>query len=211
MGHDCGMAESQPTRWDLEQIAHQDRWQSYVDRFTRLHESGADADGEARFVDALAERDSVVLDAGCGAGRVAAVLRERGHNAVGVDKDAGHISVGRSRYRGLPLLAHDLLTVDAAVLHRAQMPAEFDIVLLAGNVMVYLAPGSEGAVVDNLAGLLRTGGKIVIGFATDREYGVDRLDEDAARAGLTLQHRFSTWQLAPYHHESGWAVSVFVR
>lgn len=205
------MTESQPTRWDVEQVAHQDRWQSYVDRFTRLHESGADADGEARFIDALADRQSTVLDAGCGAGRVAAALRKLGHTTVGVDKDAGHIAVGRSRYPGLPLLPHDLLTLDAPTLNRAHMPAEFDIIVLAGNVMVYLASGSERAVLANLVKLLRPGGKLVIGFATDREYGVEQLDTDASRIGVTLENRFDTWQLAKFDGASGWATSVFVR
>lgn len=205
------MTESQPTRWDLEQIAHQDRWQSYVDRFTRLHESGADADGEARFIDALAERESRILDGGCGAGRVGAALRAAGHHVAGVDKDAGHIAVGRSRYPGLPLLAHDLLTLTPQALRHARMPVEYDIVVLAGNVMVYLAPGTERDVLRALAGLLGDGGRLVTGFATDREYSVQMHDADAAAVGLRLQHRFATWQLAPYDDDSGWAVSVYTR
>lgn len=205
------MTESQPTRWDIEQIAHQDRWQSYVERFTKLHESGADADGEARFIDAIADRGSTILDAGCGAGRVAAALRKFGHTSVGVDKDAGHIAVGRSRYPGLPLLAHDLLTLDVPALNRAHMPGEFDIIVLAGNVMVYLAPGSERDVLANLVKLLRPAGKIIVGFSTDREYGVEQLDEDASRVGLSLEHRFGTWQLAKYDGTTNWATSVFTR
>lgn len=203
------MSTSTPTRWDTEQIADPERWQSYVDRFTGLYESGADVDGEARFVDAIAERGSVILDAGCGAGRVAAALRERGHDAAGVDKDAGHIAIGRERYRGLPLLAHDLVTLDTATLQEAGLPTEYDIVVLAGNVMVYLAPGTEREVLGAMRALLRPGGRIVTGFHTDRAYTVEQLDADATAVGLRLQHRFGTWQLGVHDDGSDWAVSVF--
>ena len=205
------MTSSEPTRWDAELIANRDKWQAYVDRFSSLHESGTDADGEARFIDALAARESTILDAGCGAGRVAAALQQRGHHAIGVDKDAGHIAIGRDRYPGLPLLEHDLTELTAADLCKAGAPGDIDIVVLAGNVMVYLAPGSERDVLVTLAALLTPTGRLVTGFAIGREYGVADLDRDAADVGLTLEHRFGTWQLAPYDENSDWAVSIFRR
>lgn len=203
------MTSSKPTRWDVEQIAHDDRWTAYVHRFTALHESGADTDGEARFIDALAERESTILDAGCGAGRVGAALLRAGHAVVGVDKDAGHIDIGRDRYPGLPLLAHDLLTLTPEVLAGAGLPTQYDIVVLAGNVMVYLTPGSEREALSTLTALLKPGGRLVTGFATGREYTVDQQDVDAAAVGLLRQHRFGTWQLAPYDATSDWSVSVY--
>lgn len=205
------MTSSRPTRWDDELVADKGKWQGYVDRFTALHESGADADGEARFIDALADRGSAILDGGCGAGRVGAYLLSCGHTVVGVDKDAGHIDIGRARYPGLALLAHDLLTLDDAVLSAEGLPVEYDIVVLAGNVMVYLAPGSERDVLRALVALLKPGGRLVTGFATDRHYSVDALDADAEAAGLHRESRFGTWQLGAYDESSGWAVTVFRR
>ncbi|WP_153506172.1 class I SAM-dependent methyltransferase [Cumulibacter manganitolerans] len=205
------MTASRPTRWDLELVAHQDKWQAYVDRFSDLHESGADTAGEARFIDALADRGSTILDAGCGAGRVGAVLLRAGHRVAGVDKDAGHIALGRERYPDLPLLAADLLTLAPDVLSAAGLPTEYDIVALAGNVMVYLAPGTEAAVLASLTRLLRPGGRLVTGFAIGRDYTPEMQDADAAAAGLALQHRFATWQLAPFDDDAGWAVSVYRR
>ena len=41
------------------------------------------------------------------------------------------------------------------------------------------------------------GGRIVAGFATDRDYAVADLDRDAAAVGLTVEHRFATWHLDP--------------
>ena len=43
---------------------------AYVQRFRRLAEQGQDLVGEARLVDAMLQRESRVLDAGCGFGRV---------------------------------------------------------------------------------------------------------------------------------------------
>lgn len=203
------MTESQPTRWDTELIADAAKWQGYVDRFTTLHESGADADGEARFIDAIADRGSVILDGGCGAGRVGAMLHSRGHTVVGIDKDAGHIEVGRERYPGLALLAADLLEVDTALLSDAGLPTEYDIVVLAGNVMVYLAPGTERSVLGGLAALLKSGGRLVTGFAAGREYTVDQQDVDAETVGLRREHRFGTWQLAVHSASGDWSVSIY--
>ncbi|WP_134323871.1 class I SAM-dependent methyltransferase [Cumulibacter soli] len=203
------MTASQPTRWDNELIAHGSRWQAYVDRFTGLHDSGADTAGEARFIDAIADRSAAILDAGCGAGRVASALATAGHHVAGVDKDAGHIAVGRARYPGLPLLAHDLLTLTPSALGSARLPTSYDIIVLAGNVMVYLAPGTERDVLANLRTLLREGGRIVTGFATGRDYSVSTQDADAAAIELQLQHRFATWQLEPWREDADWAVSVY--
>lgn len=203
------MTESQPTRWDTELIADTAKWQGYVDRFTALHESGADADGEARFIDALADRESNILDGGCGAGRVGAYLHSRGHHVVGVDKDAGHIDIGRSRYPGLPLLSADLLELDAARLSSAGVATSYDIVVLAGNVMVYLAPGTERDVLRTLVALLKPGGRLVTGFAAGREYTAGKQDTDAAAIGLRLEQRFGTWQLGVHDDSSDWSVSVY--
>ena len=83
--------------------------------------------------------------------------------------------------------------------------------VLAGNVLVYVAPRTESTVVAGLAELLSAGGVFVCGFATDREYTVADLDRDAAAAGLILEHRFATWDLRPWRDDADWAVSVFRR
>ena len=48
----------------------------------------------------------------------------------------------------------------------------------------------------------------VTGFATDREYTVDMLDEDLAAVGFVLEHRFATWDLRPWRADADWAVTV---
>ena len=55
--------------------------------------------------------------------------------------------------------------------------------MVAGNVMVYLAAGTEREVLRVLSGLLVPGGRIVTGFATDRDYTVADLDRTPRRWG----------------------------
>jgi hypothetical protein len=84
----------------------------------------------------------------------------------------------------------------------------FDVAVLAGNVLVLVAPGTERDVLDRVAAHVRPDGAVVIGFATDREYTVDALDADAAAVGLQLEHRFATWDLRPWRADATWAVTV---
>ncbi|WP_420120256.1 class I SAM-dependent methyltransferase [Nakamurella sp.] len=197
-----------PTRWELTVVGK--KWDWYVDRFERLHREGVDLDGEARFVDMLAARGSTVLDGGCGPGRVSGALHRMGHRVVGVDRDAGLVAVARDRYPGPSYLVADLLLAPAA-LAAAGEPVAFDIVALPGNVMVYLAAGTERDVLGVVHGLLVPGGRLVTGFATDREYGVGDLDADAEAVGLVVEHRFATWHLDPWRDDADWAVTVLRR
>ncbi len=187
-----------------------DKWDWYVDRFDRQYAQGADLEGEARFVDMMAPRGATILDGGCGTGRVAGALHRMGHRAVGADRDAGLIAIARERYPGPLFLASDLLLVQDA-LAAAGAPTSFDIIALPGNVMVYLAPGTERDVLGVLGGLLVPGGRLVTGFHTDRDYRVDALDADAAAAGLSVEHRFATWHLDPWTDGADWAVTVLRR
>ncbi len=202
-------ADPPPTRW--ERTVTGDRWDFYVDRFAREFADGTDLEGEARFVDVLAPRRARVLDAGCGTGRIAAALHRMGHTAVGVDRDAGLVRIAADRYPGPTFVTADLLALTPALLGRTGGPTTFDVIVLAGNVLVYVAPGTERTVLEVLAGLLAPDGRIVAGFATDRDYTVDHLDRDAESAELTVEHRFATWHLDRWTDSADWAVTVLRR
>ena len=195
-----------PTRWEQQVVG--ERWTFYAERFDTMTADGTDLDGEARFVDAMAARGAAVLDAGCGTGRVAAALHARGHEVVGVDRDAGLIEIATARYPGVRYLACDLLLLTAQRSEKAGGPASFDIIALPGNVMVYLAPGTERRVLTVLAALLRPAGRIVAGLATDREYTPAQMQTDVEAIGLTVEHRFSTWQMDRWTESSNWVVLV---
>ena len=195
-----------PTRWVTDTKPGHSQW--YVDRFRQLAAEGADLSGEARLLDALVPPGARVLDAGCGTGRVAAALAARGHDSVGVDADPTLVEAARADHPGPRFLVADLAELDLA----AQGEAEpFDAAVLAGNVMVFVAPGTERDVLARVAAHVRPDGVVVVGFATDRGYPVADLDADAVAAGLRPEHRFATWDLRPWRDDADFAVSVLRR
>ena len=180
----------------------------YVERFRSMAEQGADLDGEARTVDAMVERGARILDAGCGQGRVGAALHARGHRVTGIDADVRLITAARESHPGPTWLVGDLADLGTALDPDAD---PFDAIVLAGNVMVFLAPGSEQLVLSGLREHMVPDGVLVAGFATTADYRVEHFDRDAAAAGLTLEHRFATWSLRPWRDGAEWAVSVLRR
>ena len=158
-----------------------------------------------------------VLDAGCGTGRVAIELARRGLDVVGLDADPGMLSAARTKAPELEWILADLSDFELAEPDGAGFTAggasdgrrRFDAVVMAGNVMIFVVPGTEGAVVERVAAHLRPGGLVVAGFQliADR-LSLDRYDELAAAAGLTLAERFATWDRKPWTPGGDYAVSV---
>jgi len=160
--------------------------------------AGVDPHGEAAFVAAYGP--ATVLDAGCGTGRVAVELARRGVDVVGVDLDPDLLAAARAKAPDLTWVLADLATV--------RLDRRFDVVVLAGNVMIFVAPGSEEAVLTNVRAHLAPGGRVVAGF----QLRADRLplatfDEAAAAAGLVTVERYATWDRAPFR-DGDYAVSV---
>jgi SAM-dependent methyltransferase len=166
---------------------------------------GDDLAGEARLVDAMLPRGARVLDAGCGTGRVGGALHERGHTVVGVDADPVLIEAAEADHPGPRWLVADLTELDLAGAGEAD---PFDGAVLAGNVMLFLAPGSEADALRRVAAHVRTDGFVVTGFHTNRELTLDTFDRAVAEAGLRREHRFATWDLRAWHDEADFAVSV---
>jgi SAM-dependent methyltransferase len=182
--------------------------QWYVERFRQLAAEGADLAGEARLVDTIVAPGARILDAGCGSGRVAAELAARGHRVVGVDADPLLIEAARADHPGLDLLVGDLAELD---LPSAGQPDPFDAVVVAGNVMLYVAPGTEAAVLARLAAHVRPDGPVVVGFGTGRGYPLVDFDAHAVAAGLVVEQRFATWDLRPWRADADFAVTILRR
>src|SRR5699024_4430479 len=72
--------------------------QRYAQRWERIEAEGNDINGEARAIDAMAQRGSTILDAGCGNGRLAGYLAAAGHDVIGIDLDPHLVEVARSKY-----------------------------------------------------------------------------------------------------------------
>jgi 2-polyprenyl-3-methyl-5-hydroxy-6-metoxy-1,4-benzoquinol methylase len=177
------------TGWDGE---------AYQRRFDALAASGVDIHGEADLVDRLAPRS--VLDAGCGTGRVAGELARRGHDVVGIDRDASMIATARQ-------LAPDVAfrVVDVA---EAQLGRRFHLVLMAGNVPLFTPAGTQRALVAGCVRHLEPGGSLVAGFQLNRGYTLEAYDADCAAAGLELTNRWSTWDGDRFDPDGDYAVSV---
>jgi SAM-dependent methyltransferase len=168
--------------------------------------SGKDMHGEASFVEALGVRS--VIDAGCGTGRVAIELARRGLEVVGVDADPGMLSAARAKAPELEWIQGDLADFELPD-EDGPGPRRFDAAVLAGNVMIFVVPGTEGAVLDRTAAHLHRGGLVVAGFQlVPGRLSVERYDELAAAAGLTFSDRFATWDRDPWKPGGDYAVSV---
>ncbi len=202
------MDQTPANRWLAEAGG---RAATYDDRWQQMAAEGADVHGEADLVELLAARvcpgasRCSVLDAGCGTGRVAAELARRGMDVVGVDVDPAMLARARLKAPDVPWTEADLVGLD--------LGRVFDVVVAAGNVMIYLAPGTEGDVVAAMARHLRAGGLLVAGFQLDP----GRLDlatydaHAAAAAGLELSDRWATWDRGPFVAGGSYAVSVHRR
>lgn len=159
----------------------------YDARWERLAAEGHNPHGEADFVDSLLGGSGRVLDAGCGTGRLAVELARRGYEAVGVDVDSEMISGARAKGPELAWHQLDLVELD--------LGEAFDAVVMAGNVVLFTAPGTEAAVVARCAAHLSPGGALVAGFQLRGSgYSLAQYDADCAAAGLGLSDRYSTWE-----------------
>lgn len=187
-----------PNRW-LSEAG--DRSSTYDRRWEEAATAGRNIHGEADFVEQLG--CASVLDAGCGTGRVAVELARRGIDVVGVDVDASMLQRARAKAPALAWAHADLAGVD---LGRA-----FDAVVMAGNVMIFLAPGTEGQVVANLARHLESAGSLVAGFSLEPgRLDLATYDAHAGAAGLALAERWATWDRQPFTG-GDYAVSVHRR
>lgn len=178
----------------------------YQARFDQLAAAGEHLHGEVDFL--MAYNPRRVLDAGCGAGRIAIELARRGVDVIGVDIEASMLDTARRLAPDLPWIEADLARLDLD--HR------FDVIVLAGNVMLFTS--DRDATVAGCARHLDPGGLVVAGFQLERRptpnrmttapYGLDEYDESCVDAGLTLMERYATWDRDPFPGDGSYAVSV---
>jgi len=180
------------TRW---QQADAPRGDDYDARWAALAAEGRNVHGEADLIETLLRESggNTVLDAGCGTGRVAIELARRGFSVTGVDADGAMLAGARSKAPALSWVESDLADLPGEV------GAEFDLVALAGNVMIFLAPGTEERVLLDLGSRLAPGGLLVAGFQLrpDR-LSLDDYDRSCQAAGLQLAARWATWDRQPF-------------
>lgn len=175
--------------------------------------AGMDVHGEANLVEKLlhsplnqsqSPRPYAVLDGGCGTGRTAIELARRGIEIVGVDLDAVMLTQARAKAPQLDWRLGDLSTL--------KLGKTFDAIVLAGNVMIYLTPGTEAATVANLVEHLNPGGLLIAAFELNppawSQLTLAVYDQLTAAVGLAQVARWSTWEQAAWQAGDNYAVSV---
>ena len=171
----------------------------YDQRWRHMEAVGANPHGEADFVFAYGPRS--VLDAGCGTGRVAIELARRGLDVVGTDLDQDMIALARAKAPGLTWVHADLSELD--------LKNQFDAVVLAGNVIPYVAVNRRQAAVVSCARHLAPRGRLIAGFQLQESWpSVADYDTWCENAGLALEARYATWDRHPFTDTDSYAVSV---
>lgn len=183
------------SRWDGARAG------SYDDKWQRMAAQGQNPHGEVDFVQRF--EPSTVLDAGCGTGRVAIELMRRGIQAVGTDLDASMLGEARTKAPDIEWVQSDLAALD--------LGRTFDVVVMAGNIVLFVQPGTECAVVAGAARHVGEGGSLIAGFSLSRGVTPEQWEAWATDAGLASTERFSTWDGAPWSDSSNYLVSVATR
>jgi len=196
------------TRWESRTQADPQHSHWFVERFRTMTAEGKDLAGEARLIDAMAPRGARILDAGCGSGRVGGRLAPLGHEVVGVDVDPVLVDAAREDFPDATWLVGDLAELDLAAVGHAE---PFDLVVCAGNVMPFLAPGTEVEVLRRLAAHCRPAGRAVIGFGAGRGYPFEDFFAHVHDAGLRLDSVHSSWDLRPFVPQAEFVVAVLSR
>lgn len=190
---------AEPNRWLSTRAAS---GEAYDATYEQRAAAGQDVHGEADFVQAY--QPASLLDAGCGTGRVGRELAHRGITVVGVDIDPEMLGTARRKAPEIDWRIGDLATID--------LGRRFDAIVMAGNVMIFLTPGTEAAVVSNLARHLAPDGVLIAGFQLMRgRLQLASYDEICVAASLALAERFATWDREPWRDAGDYAVSVHRR
>jgi SAM-dependent methyltransferase len=173
-------------RRTVDLAKYDQRWDAMAARGDSIH-------GEADFVERLiGERKVRLLDAGCGTGRLAIEMVKRGHHAVGVDLDPDMIERAATKAPHIDWHVADLSEL--------QLDAKFDVIVMAGNIPLFCAPSSQGAIIKSLVDHLDDGGFLISGFSLEtRPNAYLRRDyqRDALAAGLNEVAVYSTWDENP--------------
>ncbi len=193
----------------MEQTPPDNRWLASRtrsgDEYDAVYEqraaAGQDVHGEADFVQRPGVRS--VLDAGCGTGRVGRELARRSLEVTGVDLDPTMLATARAKAPDVDWRLDDLATV--------ALGRTYDVIVMAGNVMIFVAPGTEAAVVANMAKHLAPAGLLIAGFQLQRgRLTLETYDAHCTAAALTLAERWSTWDRTPWSGTADYAVSVHI-
>lgn len=188
------------------------QWRQRIDlddydaRFERLAAEGNNIHGEADFITSLVAGLDLqpgncrLLDAGCGTGRVAIELANRGFPVTAVDNDFEMLM--RAEVKDSRIAWH------LADISEADLGGPFDLIYMTGNVLVYVEPARRHLVVGNLVSSLTADGVLVSGTGFAPAFDLDAYNDWCRRAGLRLVDHYSTWGQTPFSSGDDYAVTV---
>ena len=133
---------------------------SYTDpRLAACYDPLNPADPADAYYLALAgDRPKTILDMGCGTGRLAVALAERGHRVIGADPADGMLRVARTR----PGTEHVRWIQSTAA--ELSLDERFDLIIMTGNVFqVFLEDDEVRATLRNLRRHLAPSGRLAFG------------------------------------------------
>ncbi|WP_347351684.1 class I SAM-dependent methyltransferase [Intrasporangium sp.] len=198
----------EPSEWTKMVTTNPSHSTWFVKRFRDMAAAGHDLHGEARFVDAMVRRHALVLDAGCGSGRVGGYLAQAGHDVVGVDVDPVLVAAAEEDHPGPVWVVGDLAELDLSALG---VRGRFDAIVAAGNVMPFLAASTRVEVLRRFRTHLAEQGRAAVGFGAGRGYDFDAFLADVRTAGLEPELLLGGWDLRPFQPGSDFLVAVLRR
>ncbi len=190
--------------WKEVTTANPAHSENFARKWKLLEAQGKDIHGEARLVDAMLERGSFVLDAGCGTGRLGGELARRGHKVLGVDVDPILIGHAQEDYPDAEWVVGDL--------SEDEIPGRgFDIAVAAGNVVGFLAEDGRESAFRHVFEALKPGGRFVVGLGSGRGWEFSDLLDLAREVGFRVDYTYSSWDLKPFTPNSTFLVATLTR
>jgi len=185
------------------------RWRERVDldeyesRWDLMAAEGHHVHGEADYV--MSYNPTTVLDAGCGMGRVAIEVANRGVAVTGVDLDPAMLDRARKNAPECNWLAANLATLD--------LGQTFDVVVMAGNVLPFAKEEERPAIVEALCKHVGPGGLLISGSSLWPKWPqTSDYDRWCGDNGLELVERYAAWTKEEFEPEiADYAVSTYQR
>ena len=186
-------------------------YDSYAAKMKNLTLAGTDLESAARFVDMLCPRGSNILDIGCGIGNAVNALRQRGHQAFGIDPTPQVLEVAGELFDDTWFRQLGAGELNSESLHECGLPTNFEAIVLSGNVPAFLLEEEFAGLLLVARNLLKESGAVVIGTTAGARGGTEQQDTLLHGSDLQLIGRFSDWHLSPYDSSADWSVSVYTK